>query len=568
MESFEGNVMKNRYDVVVVGGGPNGITIACYLAKCGLSVCLCEDRLQCGGGFENTEPIPGFRIDPHATYLYGAAAPGIEQLELPKFGFRMVHYKTMFGVVTSDGEGFVAGKYNPEKTRESFKRFSEKDARLWEAFDSAVSDNAVDILRSVYWTPPPPVGVTLAREELPWAKELKKHVPAYDPAWNDMSTFEILDTMYETEPFKVGSAMGTWYNGPHPDWAGTGIFGMACNLLNLHSSGSPLGGTHSMIHALVRCALTHGVTILTNSKVQEIIVEDGEAKGVILADDAPTRTKKLYADRAVISGVHIKDLFLNLVASRHLDPVFLQGIKDINLKGGSLFVLSIIAKEMPRFIGRAGEILSGTDYPSCIFLPADHRELVLNQMRDVYSFNTHPMKKESMIIPIVNHDLFDKTRCPPGYHVFSPIYLQMPPPEYHVDGPDAVNKAKDEIVDTLLETIRLVAPNMTEKNIVAKFVNTPYDSAFRNLGFVGGNWYGISQSEDQWYSARPLEELSRYRTPINKLYLCNHTSYPGGLGLMAVPYNLMHILIEDLDLKPGGWWYPSPYYISEKEVTA
>jgi phytoene dehydrogenase-like protein len=144
----------------------------------------------------------------------------------------------------------------------------------------------------------------------------------------------------------------------------------------------------------------------------------------------------------------------------------------------------------------------------------------------------------------------------------------MPPPEYHVDGPEAVNKAKDEIVDILLETIRSVAPNMTEKNIVAKFVNTPYDSAFRNLGFVGGNWYGISQSEDQWYSARPMEELSRYRTPIHKLYLCNHTSYPGGLGLMAVPYNLMHILIEDLDLKPGGWWYPSPHYISEKEVTA
>jgi len=270
----------------------------------------------------------------------------------------------------------------------------------------------------------------------------------------------------------------------------------------------------------------------------------------------------------VISGVHIKDLFLNLVPSRHLDPVFIQGIRDISLKGGSLFVLSMITTEMPKFIGRAGEILSGTDYPSCVFLPSDDREIVLNQMRDVYSFNTHPIKKESIIIPIVNHDIFDKTRCPPGYHVFSPIYLQMPPPEYHVDGPEAVNKAQDEIVDVLLEAIRGVAPNITEKNIVATFVNTPYDSAFRNLGFVGGNWLGISQSEDQWYTARPMEELSRYRSPVHKLYLCNHTSYPGGLGLMAVPYNLMHILIEDLDLKPGGWWYPSPHYISEKEVTS
>jgi beta-carotene ketolase (CrtO type) len=558
--------MKNRYDIIVIGGGPNGLTIACYLAKCGLSVCLCEDRLECGGGFENTEPIPGFRIDPHATYLYGAAAPGFEQLELAKFGLRMVYYRTMFGAVTSDGEGVIGGRFNREGMLNSLKRYSERDAQVMEAFDSAFMEHALDILRSIYWTPPPPVGVTLAREELPWAKVFSKYLPMYDHAWNDMSTFEILDTMLDTEFFKVGFAMGSWYNGPHPDWAGTGIFGVCCNVLNMYSSGSPLGGTHSMIHALVRCALTHGATILTNSKVREIIVEDGEAKGVILNDDAPIPTKKLYADRAVISGIHIKDLFSNLVSSRHLDPVFLQGIKDINLKGGSLFVLSLIATEMPKFIGKAGEVLTGIDYPSCTFLPTDDRELVLNQMRDVYSFNTHPIKKESIILPIVNHDIFDKTRCPPGYHVFSPIYLQMPPPEYHVDGPEAVNKAQDEIVDILLEAIRSVAPNMTEKNIVAKFVNTPYDSAFRNLGFVGGNWLGISQCEDQWYNARPMEELARYRTPIHKLYLCNHTSYPGGLGLMAVPYNLMHILIEDLDLKPGEWWYPSPHYISEKEV--
>ena len=559
--------MNNRYDVIVVGGGPNGLTLGCYLAKCGLSVCICEDRLECGGGFENTEPIPGFRIDPHATYLYGAAAPGFEQLELAKFGLRMVHYRTMFGAVTSDGEGAIGGRYNVEGMVKSLKRYSEKDAQVMEAFDSAFMGNAVDLLRSIYWTPPPPVGVTLSKEELPWSKVFSEHIPMYDPAWNDMSTFEILDTMLDTEFYKVGFAMGSWYNGPHPDWAGTGIFGVCCNLLNMYSSGSPLGGTHSMIHALVRCALTYGATILTNTKVEEIIVEDGEAKGVILNDDAPTRTKKLYADRAVISGVHIKDLFLNLVPARHQDPVFVQGIKDISLKGGSLFVLSIIATEMPKFIGTAGEVLTGKDYASCIFLPCDDRELVLNQMRDVYSFNTHPIKKESMIIPIVNHDIFDKTRCPPGYHVFTPIYLQMPPPEYHVDGPEAVNKAQDEIVHAVLEAIRSVAPNMTEKTIMAKFVNTPYDSSFRNLGFVGGNWLGISQSEDQWYNARPMEELSRYRTPIHKLYLCNHTSYPGGLGLMAVPYNLMHILIEDLDLKPGGWWYPSPHYISEKEVT-
>lgn len=110
--------------------------------------------------------------------------------------------------------------------------------------------------------------------------------------------------------------------------------------------------------------------------------------------------------------------------------------------------------------------------------------------------------------------------------------------------------------------IRDIAPNLTEDKIVAEFVNTPYDSSFINLGFVSGNWYGISQSEEQWYDKRSLPELSRYRTPIDKLYFCNQTSYPSGLCLLAVPYNLMHVLIEGGIAAPGNWWYLSEWYIS------
>ncbi len=555
--------MDNRYDVIVIGGGPNGLGIACYLAKCGISVCVCEDRMELGGGAENAEPIPGFRIDPHATYFYGAAGPGVEQLELSKFGFRMNYYRTLLGAVTSDGKGLTMGTYDLENSIKQVSKFSKKDAQLLELIQGRSKDSdATELLRSIYWTPPPPEGMTLNKEDLPWAKELKKAIPFFDPAMTDLSTFEILDAFYDTEPLKVVAAMSTWYNGPHPSWPGTGLFGMTCNMLVGVGSGSPVGGMHTLTHSMVRCALTHKVRFLTNSRVEEIIVEDGEAKGVILADDAPVKNKKIYADRAVISGVHIKDTFQKLVPSRWLNTEFKQKIKDINLKGGSLFVLSLITTELPEYKGDAGNVYSD-GYPTCTFLPADSREVVLNQMRDVYSYNTHPTKPESMILPVCVHDIFDSTRCPPGYHVLSPIYLQMPPPEYHVDGEMAVNDAKDEIVDSILETIRSVAPNMTEDKIVAKFINTPQDSYMRNFGFVGGNWYGTRKGDEEWYNLRPLPELSRYRTPIHKLYLCNQTSYPGGLCLLAVPYNLMHILIEDLDLSPEEWWYPSPYYIKE-----
>ena len=78
-----------RYDVVIVGGGPNGTTTAAYLAKCGLSVCVLEERYEAGGSCETVEPIAGARIYPHAMLMYAAPAPGFEQLELWKYGFRM-----------------------------------------------------------------------------------------------------------------------------------------------------------------------------------------------------------------------------------------------------------------------------------------------------------------------------------------------------------------------------------------------------------------------------------------------------------------------------------------------
>jgi len=557
--------LKEIYDIVVIGGGTNGLSIACYLAKCGLSVCICEDRAETGGGVENIEPMPGFRIDPHATYLYGAAAPAFEQLELHKFGFRMIHYKNHIGGITSDGRALMYGRGCTEASIESVARFSKKDAKILDEYYTGLLENPsnmVEYLRSIYWTPPPPPHITLRPEEFPWSVAMKKQgSPLYDPEWNRLSTMELLDMLYESEAVKLTSAMATWYNGPHPCWKGTAIPGMACNDLLWYGGGKPRGGMHSLTHALVRCALHHGVKILTNTRVEEIIMYEGEARGVILSDQAPVKNKKIYANQAVISNAHVKPTFLDLVPAHELNADFIERVKGINLKGGSLYVLHIVTTEMPKFIGEADEAFSHGEYPTAVLIDLDSRESMYNMERDVYALNTHPIKPENMLIPFLNQDVFDETCCPEGYHVFSPIYLQVPPPEDHRDGPRAVNDAKEEINQVVIEKIRRAAPNLTDDKIVATFANTPYDSSLRNLGFVGGNWMGISQEEEQWYEKKPLPELARYRTPIPNLYLCHQTSYPGGLALQAVSYNLMHILIEDLKLQPGEWWYPSEYFI-------
>ncbi len=555
-----------RYDVVVIGGGHNGSTIAAYLAKCGLSVCVLESRPECGGGQENTEVRPGFRIDPHATYLYGGAAPGFEQLELWKYGMRMVYYSSMAGLATLDGVAAnLGGRWRPDLGDEAMRRYSPADLDgPGRVIDQLGEQASRELLRALFWTPPHPVGMEVDPVDMPWWQVFRKYLPhLFFDELTEMSYVDFLDNFVHWDPLKVVAGFGAWYCGAHPDWEGMMLQSLGGTMLYTYASGAPRGGMHTYAHAIIRCAIAHGARVMTNAPVEEIIVTNGRAVGVRLSDDAAFPEKTIWADKAVISGVDVKQTFAKLVGRRHLDPSFLQRIDDISLKGGSLFVMSVICRELPRYHGRE-EFFPEDVYPSCVIAPADSFDFFREQTRDAYSHRRSPaLSPEHLTMMICTHDPYDSTRCPEGYHVLSPIYLEMPPPQYDVSGPEGVNRQKEEITRAALELLGRLAPNMVGENIVDVFVNTPYDSEFRNAGMVGGNWYAIRHSADQWFSNRPLPELSRYRTPVDGLYLCNQTSHPGGLCLMAVPYNLMHILIDDGVAEPGNWWYPSPFYVPD-----
>jgi len=157
----------------------------------------------------------------------------------------------------------------------------------------------------------------------------------------------------------------------------------------------------------------------------------------------------------------------------------------------------------------------------------------------------------------------DPDRCtPPDRWLISPMYVFVPPPEYHVGGPDAL--VKEEWDAYMFKALCTVVEN-AEDDLVEMWSNPPWESEFRNVGLIGGGWYSTRHCKDQLWTNRPLPEYSRYRSPIDGLYFCHQSSgHPGGLCLMAIPYNLMHILIEDSLVEPGDWWYPSPWYIPEQ----
>ncbi|HLF41660.1 MAG TPA: NAD(P)/FAD-dependent oxidoreductase, partial [Acidimicrobiia bacterium] len=494
---------EERFDVVIVGGGHNGTTIAAYLAKCGLSVCILESRPECGGGQENTEPKPGFRIDPHATYLYGGAAPGFEQLELWKYGFRMVYYPSMSALVTLDGAAVNLGsRFRPDISAESFRKAGVPEGPGNRIFEALEADKMKELLRALFWCPPHPNNVEVDPADMPWWQVFRKHLNGlWTDRFLDMSYVDFLEEFVPWEPLQVHNAFVAWYCGAHPNWDGMMLPSMGGGMLAGYSGGSPRGGMHTYAHAIVRAALAHGTRILTNAPVEEIIVQNGRAVGVRLAADAAFPEKTIWADKAVISGVDVQQTFLDLVGKQHLDVSFLQRVSDVSLKGGSLYVLSVACRELPKYHNR-DDAFPMEVYPSAVVAPADSMEFFQIQTRDAYSHKRAPqtLSPEHLTMIIIQHDVYDPTRTPEGYHLLSPIYLECPPPEYDVTGPDGYNRHKDEITKAALELLGELAPNMRGDNIVDVWLNTPQDSEFRNAGMVGGNWYAVRQDDDQWFS--------------------------------------------------------------------
>jgi phytoene dehydrogenase-like protein len=549
---------EERYDFVIVGAGPNGTALAAYLAKSGQSVCLLEERPECGGGCENTEVIPGVRIDPHATYMYAGAAPGFEQLELWKHGLRMnwlfppedIEVRTGMGILTTEGR----------------VPMTEKDISGWNKITGVLGETPFrkELVRACYYCPPHPPEVEVTPENIPYMQVYKQYAPdIWTEELLDMTFFELVDEYLETEPCKVMRGLQAWTDGASPEWEGVAIPCLAgVATFDITGASVPKGGMHAYYHSIIRCAIAHGAVVRTCCPVDEIIIREGRAVGVRLRDTAAWGEKTLWANKAVVSGIDIQQTFLKLIGAQHVDVSFIQQIKDISLKGSSLYVTHYLFRAPPRF--RPQFAIPGLEDRRYIagFSNCDSRELYYEHVMDVSGRKGNPSLPPDRVPWVaLTHDE-DPDRCTlPDRWLISPMYVFVPPPEYHVGGPDALVKEGDAY---MLKALSTVVEN-AEDDLVQMWSNPPWESEFRNVGLIGGGWYATRHCKDQLWTNRPLPGYSRYRSPIDGLYFCHQTSgHPGGLCLMAIPYNLMHILIEDGLVEPGDWWYPSPWYIPEE----
>jgi phytoene dehydrogenase-like protein len=201
--------------------------------------------------------------------------------------------------------------------------------------------------------------------------------------------------------------------------------------------------------------------------------------------------------------------------------------------------------------------------------PCDSREIYYENVADVDGRKGQPtVPPERAMWFQAPPQSFDPTDCQYGYprgHISQAFEMAVTSPDYHKEGEDALDKHKKEMDAYMRKSYGQMVDGLEDDNVIHHWSASGRDIEFRNTGLIGGTWCGSRHDEDQLWTNRPIPELARYRTPIEGLYHAHQTSgHPGGLCLMAIPYNLMHVLIEDGIAEPGKWWYPSPYYIPQQ----
>jgi len=282
--------------------------------------------------------------------------------------------------------------------------------------------------------------------------------------------------------------------------------------------------------------------------------------------------RHIWANKAVIAAVDWKQAFLEMIGPRHLDPGILRKIRDISLKNGTLYVSTFHTRRPIQWKERfkiMEQLSVGPDRVpfGCVY-PADSRELYYENVADCDGRKSLPtLPPEKLMWFLTPSQNFDPTDCQGYYpkgHISAAFEVNVPVPEYQVEGIDTQLEHKDELDAYVRRAFGCALDGLEEENIIHHWSSTGREVEFRNTGLIGGTWCGSRHCGDQWAEKRPIPELVRYRTPIEGLYTCHQTTgHPGGLCLMAIPYNLMHILIEDGIVEPGDWWYPSPYYIPQ-----
>jgi len=514
--------MAARYDIVVVGGGHNGLIAAGYLAKAGRKVLVVERSHQVGGACSSHELLPGFRIS-SAAYVCGLLRPQIaEDLQLHRFGYDPYIYDPQYFLPFPDGKHLYFW-VDQDKTLKEIEKFSKKDAKAFLELEKFWSQ-LFEIVEPTLLAPPPPIADLASMFRGPEAEEALRRTLL-------MSAADLLDELFEDEHVKAawaGLAVIGSNTGPRTPGtayiAGHHMLGVLDGTKEVW--GMARGGMGAITQAMARAAEAFGATVRTQAPVTEILVKDGAVQGVVLEGG------ERIDCRAAVSNADPKTTFLRLLNPDVLEPQFRQKIGRLKSEGVSAKV-HLALSELPDFTAVPGRTVGPQHIGAIDVAPS------IDYIERAYDAAKYGQMSEAPYIDSVIQSASDPSVAPPGKHTLSMFCQYFPYSLRSGWTPEAKAMALERCIDAYAQ----YAPNL-RKAILAAEILTPADLEAR-FGMVGGHIAHIENTPDQNLSFRYLPGYSDYRSPIRGLYLCGAGTHPGAGVLGAGGHNAAQTVLED-----------------------
>jgi phytoene dehydrogenase-like protein len=525
---------RQRHDAIVVGAGHNGLVAACYLARAGLDVLVLERSAWVGGAAVSRSLYDGFTYS-NCSYVCSLLRTEIMRaLELPQHGLQIIPYEG--GCTLMRNGGHLALYDNHDALRREIARHSRRDAEGYERYVRDMLRHCRFIKPLLLRTPPDPTSFR-ARDlqELLW---LGRHFHGLGEArmydtlrfWAQ-SCADLLEEYFESEIVKA-------------HLAGSGIIGTALGprspgtayVLLHHYMGSidgtvgawgfARGGMGAVTQALAASLAASGGRVRLSAPVDEILVKNGRATGVVLAGGEE------IGARVVISNMDVRRTFLDSVAPGHLPPEFLEQVRRFKMRGSS-GKLNIALDGLPSFpaIPQGSPCIRGDMHVT------DTIDMLERAYDDWKEGRWSRAPYLDMLIP----SQIDPTMAPDGKHYMS-VFVQYCP--YTLADGGWTAQKRQAFGDTVIDSIARHSPDFRSLILHAE-IRTPHDIE-REVGLTEGNIFQGELTFDQLLFNRPLPGYAQYRTPLSGLYLCGSSTHPGG-GVMGAPgANAAAAILRDL----------------------
>ena len=511
--------MPQSYDVIVIGGGHNGLVNAAYLAKAGKKVLVLERRGVLGGAAVTEEIVPGFLFS-ECSYVVSLLRPEIiRELDLPRHGLEILPLDGTFSPMLN---GDYLWRVNDHaKTQREIRRHSRLDAEAYDEFSKMMTPMCRFVKPMLSMIPPDPT--TLNPKDL---KQLHFMLQRFRELSSDerytlvqlmtMSSADFLDQWFETDVLKAtmsaSGIIGTFLGIRSP--------GTAYVLLHhymgeidgaFRSWGFSRGGTGQISNSIASAARELGVEIRTNAPVGKILIKDNRVSGVVLQNGEE------FQANVVSSSVDPHLTFEKFIEPKELPSDFLESVRRYKFRGSSGKV-NIALDGLPNFrsLPGVGQHLRGAMSIS----PG------MEYMERAYDDAKYGHYSKRPYIDMVIPSLTDPSVAPPGKHVMS-CFVQYAPYKL-AEG--TWDDHREAFGDNVINTIAEHAPNIKDI-IIDKQVLTPLDME-REFGLTQGNIFQGELSLEQLFFLRPVPGWAYYRTPVGNLFMCGSATHPGG-GIMG-----------------------------------